>query len=162
MTDFIQENLFSIILCIMNAILIILYIANNIKLVKLRKSYKSFMERLGKGENIAENIQQFINKTETVEKQNQELLAYTKDLENHMQNCLQKVGVVRYNAFDDVGSDLSFALAILDNHNNGYVLNGIYARENSNIYAKPVENGMSPYVLSVEEKEAIKKAINQK
>ncbi len=162
MTDFIQENLFSIILCIMSAILIILYISNNIKLMKLRKSYKDFMERLGKGENIAENIQQFINKTENVEKQNKELLEYTKKLEDNMQNCLQKVGVVRYNAFDDVGSDLSFALAILDNHNNGYVLNGIYARENSNIYAKPVENGKSTYILSVEEKEAIEKAINQK
>ena len=162
MTDFIQENLFSIILCIMSAILIILYISNNIKLMKLRKSYKDFMERLGKGENIAENIQQFINKTENVEKQNKELLEYTKKLEDNMQNCLQKVGVVRYNAFDDVGSDLSFALAILDNYNNGYVLNGIYARENSNIYAKPVENGKSTYILSVEEKEAIEKAINQK
>ena len=54
----------------------------------------------------------------------------------------------------------SFALAILDDYNNGIVLNGIYARDSSNIYAKPVENGESKYVLSNEEKEAINRAIN--
>ena len=48
MTDFIKENLFSILLCIMNIILIILYVSNNIKLTKLRKSYKDFMIRLGR------------------------------------------------------------------------------------------------------------------
>ena len=77
-----------------------------------------------------------------------------------MKNCTKKIGIVRYNAFKDTGRDLSFSLAILDAHNNGVVLNGIYARDCSNIYAKPVENGESKYVLSNEEKEAINKAIN--
>ena len=72
----------------------------------------------------------------------------------------QKIGIVRYNAFKDTGSDLSFSLAILDAHNNGVVLNGIYARDSSNIYAKPIENGQSKYILSNEEKEAIYKAMN--
>ena len=99
---------------------------------------------------------------EDIEKQNLEIVEYARNLDLNMKKCLQKVGVVRYNAFDDVGSDLSFALAILDDKNNGYVLNGIYARDNSNIYAKPVENGKSSYVLSEEEKEAIYKAVNQK
>ena len=65
------------------------------------------------------------------------------------------------NAFQDTGSNLSFALAILDKNNNGIVLNGIYSREMSNIYAKPVESGISSYTLSEEEKEAIKKAMEK-
>ena len=69
--------------------------------------------------------------------------------------------MVRYNAYKDTGSDLSFTLALLDRNNNGVVLNGIYARDMSNIYAKPIENGMSKYVLSNEEKEAIKIAVEQ-
>ncbi len=162
MTDFIKENLFSILLCIMNIILIILYVSNNIKLTKLRKSYKDFMIRLGNGTDIAENLKQYMDKVEDIEKQNLEIVEYARNLDLNMKKCLQKVGVVKYNAFDDVGSDLSFALAILDDKNNGYVLNGIYARDNSNIYAKPVENGKSSYVLSEEEKEAIYKAVNQK
>ena len=162
MADFIKENLFSILLCIMNIILIILYVSNNIKLTKLRKSYKDFMIRLGNGTDIAENLKQYMDKVEDIEKQNLEIVEYARNLDLNMKKCLQKVGVVRYNAFDDVGSDLSFALAILDDKNNGYVLNGIYARDNSNIYAKPVENGKSSYVLSEEEKEAIYKGVNQK
>ena len=81
-----------------------------------------------------------------------------KNIEKEMKSNLQNVGIVRYNAFDDVGSNLSFAVAILDDYNNGIVLNGIYARETSSVYAKPVVNGDSEYPLSNEEKEAIKKA----
>ena len=66
----------------------------------------------------------------------------------------------RYNAFKDTGSDLSFTLALLDEKNDGIVLNGIYARDSSNIYAKPIEKGESKYILSNEEKEAINRAIN--
>ena len=55
---------------------------------------------------------------------------------------------------------MSFALALLDEKNNGVVLNGIYSREMSNIYAKPVENGKSKYTISEEENLAIEKAIN--
>ena len=67
--------------------------------------------------------------------------------------------MVRYNAFSDTGSDLSFTLALLDEQNNGVVLNGIYSREMSNIYAKPITNGNSTYTLSEEERQAIDKAI---
>ena len=77
-----------------------------------------------------------------------------------IRNCIQKVGIYRYNAYKDTGSDLSFTLALLDEKNNGVVLNGIYSREMSNIYAKPVENGDSPYKITEEEGEAIKRAIN--
>ena len=67
--------------------------------------------------------------------------------------------MVRYSAFKDTGSDLSFAVAMLDENNDGVVFNGIYSREMSNIYAKPVKNGVSEYTLSEEEKEAIRRAI---
>ena len=67
--------------------------------------------------------------------------------------------MVRYNAYKDTGSDLSFALAILNDNNTGIVLNGIYGRDTSNIYAKPVVNGNSEYALSKEEKEAIERAM---
>ena len=83
-------------------------------------------------------------------------------MEKNLVKSIKKVGIIRYNAFKDVGSDLSFALALLDDQNNGVVLNGIYAREMSNIYAKPIENGKSNYVLSEEESQAIQKAINEK
>ena len=75
--------------------------------------------------------------------------------------CIQKIGIVRYSAFKDTGSDLSFALALLDENNDGVVLNGIYSREMSNIYAKPIQNGKSTYTVSEEETQAISKAIGK-
>ena len=120
------------------------------------------MLKMGKGENIQENIKKYSLKVEQVENKNKELEKYCENIENKMENCIQKIGLVRYNAFKDTGSDLSFTLALLDNKNTGIVLNGIYSRETSNIYSKPVEKGTSTYTLSDEEKQAIQKAINSK
>lgn len=158
---FLRSDAFLIALIITIFIIFILYIINLIKLAKIRKSNKEFMEKLGNGTNLEEMLKQYIQTVEKVEKENKNLVEYCQKLDNNMGKCLQKVGMVRYNAFRDTGSDLSFTLAILDESNNGVVLNGIYSREMSNIYAKSVEKGESPYTLSDEEQEAIKKAINK-
>ena len=99
-------------------------------------------------------------RVERVEKQNMEIRNLVDSIDKNLESCIQKIGIVRYNAFKDTGSDLSFALAMLDENNNGVVLNGIYSREMSNIYAKPVQNGKSNYTISEEEKEAIQKAMD--
>ena len=78
---------------------------------------------------------------------------------NKTKNCIQKVGIYRYNAYKDTGSDLSFTVCLLDEKNNGIVFNGIYSRDMSNIYAKPIENGMSKYKVTPEEQEAINRAM---
>ena len=158
---FLKTDAFFIILIVIVFILFILYIANTIKLSKIRKSYKEFMKRLGNGSNIDEMLREYIKKVDTIEQENQNLINNYKQINKNIDGCFQKIGLVRYNAFKDVGSDLSFALAILNNQNDGIVLNGIYSRETSNIYAKPIEKGESTYTLSEEEKEAIKKAINK-
>ena len=71
---------------------------------------------------------------------------------------LQKVGVVRFNPFKDMGGDQSFSIALLDSGNNGLVVSSIYSRDGNRVYTKPIKNGDSEYQLSNEEKEAIKKA----
>ena len=91
---------------------------------------------------------------------NLEIMDFCRNLDESLSRCVQKIGIVRYSAFKDTGSDLSFAVALLDEENSGVVFNGIYSREMSNIYAKPVEKGNSSYTLSDEEAEAINKAIN--
>lgn len=77
-------------------------------------------------------------------------------LKDQLGKCVQKVGVVRFNAFDDTGSDLSFAIALLDEKNDGVVISSIYGRSEARCYAKPINNSDSSYVLSDEEKQAIK------
>lgn len=158
--DLFKTDIFILFLLIAIILLFILYIINVSNLKKLRNSYLKFMNKLGNGNNLDEMIKEYINKVNKVEEKNEEILSYCKVIDNNIKRCSQKIGIVRYNAFKDTGSDLSFTLAILDDFNNGVVLNGIYARDSSNIYAKPIENGESKYILSNEEKEAINRAIN--
>lgn len=160
--EFIRTDTFLIILLCINIILVIGYAINTIRLSNLRKGYKKFMSKLGKGADISEDLKGYIQRVENVEEKTHEVATYCKNLDLHMTSCIQKIGMVRYSAFKDTGSDLSFALALLNEGNSGVVLNGIYSREMSNIYAKPVDNGVSKYTLSQEEKEAIAKAINYK
>lgn len=148
-----------LILAILNVILLIAFIIVIVKVAGIHKKYKNFMQKLGNGKNLEEDLENYMYRVERVEKQNAETVNLVKNLDSDIEKCIQKVGMVRYNAFQDTGSDLSFALALLDEKNNGVVLNGIYSREMSNIYAKPVEGGESPYTTSEEEREAIKKAV---
>ena len=157
--EFLRTDTFLLVLLGLVIILLILYISNVVKLNKLRKSYSNFMKKLGNGNNIDEMLKRYINEVEEVANKNEEIVSYCKKLDNDIAKCTQKIGMVRYNAFRDTGSDLSFTLALLNEYNDGVVLNGIYARDMSNIYAKPIENGKSKYVLSDEEKQAIEKAI---
>ena len=153
-----EINIFEIIILVINIMLLVLYILNCIKLNKLRKNYATFMTKLGKGDNINEMLKDYVEKVDEIKSENKEIIEYYQKLDTKSNDYLKKLGLVRYNAYKDTGSNLSFALAVLDNHNDGFVLNGIYARDNSNIYAKPIKNGKSEYVLSKEEEEAINKA----
>ena len=159
MEAFFKSDVYMYMILIGFILVFILYIINTVKLSKLRKEYKQFMTRLGKGDNLDEMLKTYIDCVDSVQKENKEIENYCKRLDEKTDNCIQRIGIVRYNSFKDTGSDLSFTLALLDEKYNGIVLNGIYSREMSNIYAKPVENGKSKYTLSEEEKEAIQKAI---
>ena len=142
-------------LLILSIIVIVLLIAFLLvlgKVISLNKKYKRFMKKLGSSENLEEDLENYMYRVDRVEKQNADILNQINGLDKDLESCVQKVGIVRYSAFQDTGSDLSFTLALLDEHDNGVVFNGIYSREMSNIYAKPVENGNSKYTLSEEER----------
>ena len=158
--EFFRTDNFLILISAIVCILLIGFIIMIVKLFSINKKYKAFLKKIGNGENIEEDLENYMYRVERVEKQNAEMRGLINAIDTNMSNCIQKIGIVRYNAFKDTGSDLSFALAMLDENNNGIVLNGIYSREMSNIYAKPVEKGKSKYIISEEEKEAIQKAID--
>ena len=160
--EFLRTDNVLIIFAILLMVLFIGFLILLIRTANLNKRYREFMLKLGKGKNIEEDLENYIYRVEKVEKQNSDLQLVCKEISNQMSGCIQKIGIVRYNAFKDTGSDLSFALALLDENNTGVVMNGIYSREMSNIYAKPVENGKSSYTISAEEKLAIDKAVQSK
>ena len=105
--------------------------------------------------NMEELLETCVSSVNSVSAKNRELELEINTIERTLLQCIQKVGIVRFNAFDNVGSDLSFAIALLDNNDSGVVISGIYARDTSSTYAKPVSTGKSKYTLSAEEIQAI-------
>ena len=84
------------------------------------------------------------------------------DLDIVARLAVQHVGLVRFDAFEDMGGHLSFAAAMLDAQGDGFVLTSINGRQETRIYAKPIERGSSHYHLSDEEQEAIRRAISSR
>ena len=157
--DFFRTDNFILIFNIIIFILLILVIAY---VYYLNKNYIKFMNKLGNGNNLDEMLKKYLDDVKDIKQDNSEIKAYYTKLDYDIGSSIQKVGLVRFNAFQNVGSDLSFALALLDREDNGIVLNGIYGSESSNIYAKPIKKGESIYQLSEEEIEAIKIASQEK
>jgi hypothetical protein len=81
-------------------------------------------------------------------------------LESRAGRALQNVGFVRFNAFPDVGSELSYALAVVDERGNGFIVSSIYSREEVRTYAKAVRNFTADKEVSIEERDALAQAQN--
>ncbi len=144
---------------ILNIVLIVICAGLIALLAFFIKKYYTLMKKLGKGENLDDMLKLYIDRVNEIHHENEQIQNYCIKLDNDVNSSIQKIGIVRFNAFKDVGSNLSFALAMLDRENNGVVLNGIYGSEYSNIYAKPIKNAKSEYQLSDEEVNAIDLAI---
>lgn len=82
-------------------------------------------------------------------------------LDRVLRTAIQRVGLVRFNPFDETGGDQSFAIALLDQHGNGLVLSSLHNRTETRVYAKPIEGGQSRYTLSNEEEQALNQANGQ-
>ncbi len=146
---------------LMAALLVLLLIINIIILFKTNKMKKNYRKLLNGREEI--NVEELlietgrdINKLGKEIGENKELI---RGLETSLSFAIQKVGFVRYNAYAEMGSDQSFSLALLDSFKNGFVITSIYGRDHASTYGKPVKNGKSDYPLSVEEIQAIDRAI---
>ncbi|MDE6961245.1 MAG: DUF4446 family protein [Lachnospiraceae bacterium] len=140
-------------------VLIVLYIVCLFRIKKLQKAYNHFMS--GKDMKSMEDVlwRQF-DRIEILEEADKDKRRELNDLQITMQNAYQKSGLVKYDAFREMSGKLSYALALLDQNDNGVIVTSMYSREGCFSYAKEVIMGESSINLSEEEKEALKKAIN--
>ena len=126
-----------------------------------KKRYEFFMgSKRRPSHNLEMKIQDFYETSKQIEEKYTKLLDMVTDMDQTDRTKIQKVGLIRYNPFDEMGGNLCFALALLDGHDNGVVLNGIHSRTGSFTYAKPIEMGVSTYMLSEEEIKAVEVAKN--
>ena len=93
---------------IFNVVLLIGFIINIIKTNAISKKYKNFMQKLGEGKNIEEDLENYMYKVERVEKQNIEIAKFIEQLDKDFEKSIQKVGIIRYNAYKDTGSSCIF------------------------------------------------------
>lgn len=156
----IMDNLEIVVLVVVGLMVLALFffIINTIRLNQLHRRYRLLMRGVNKA-----NLEELIFKQTDQIKEMQKLVDGLKGMQEGAQQELKQsvgpVGIVRYNAFNDVGSDLSYSVAILNREKNGVVMTSLYGREESRTYAKPIENGESSYKLTDEEKEAVRLAL---
>ena len=139
-------------------ILIILMIINVVQMSKLKKSYKIFMK--GKNaKNLEDTLIKRLNQVDDLINANSANEKNIKTLFQNMQRTYQKMGLVKYDAFKEMGGKLSFTLALLDENNNGFLMNSVHSSDGCYSYTKRVKNGDSEIALSNEEKVAIERAM---
>lgn len=141
-------------------ILLLLVLINSFRVSNLKKKSENLLKMLefSDGEAMEKSILEAISFRGDFESEVNRLNSEITKLKEDISKSIQNVGFIRYNAFGDMGSDLSFSVALLDEKYSGVVITSIYAREDSNVYAKPIVRGQSEYKLSVEEIQAIDRA----
>lgn len=132
----------------------------------LRKRLKKFeeahiaLQSFMNGKTLDQLLEKYLEKVDNTEKQMEmQNLRFIK-AEEKLRKSVDRAELVRFNAFDNMGSDLSFSLALLNQEGDGVVLSSINSREESRVYAKPITSGQSTYHLSNEEKQVLDKAQN--
>jgi hypothetical protein len=146
-------------LCGVLLILFILVIINIVQMKKLKKNYRIFMS--GKdAKTLEDTLIQRLDQVDSLLESNEENDRNIKVLSKNMQCTYQKMGLIKYDAFHEMGGKLSFSLAMLDMRNNGFIINAMHTREGCYTYIKEIIDGNSVIVLSEEEQEALKRAMN--
>lgn len=149
---------FILVVAVFNFILFISMMKHRIKYRRLFKSYDNFMTgRSARNlEDIIILLRKDIRSLKNENKLNREAI---RELNKIQRECYQKIGILKYDAFDGMGGKLSFALCILNYRNSGYIINSIHSREVTFNYIRIVENGQTEQALSREEKIVLEQAL---
>lgn len=137
--------------------LFLLFLIQEYRVSYIKKKYNKLFEG-SEGESIEKMLFERLDEVNDVKDQIKDIQNHTDKLDENLKNTIQKIGIIRYNAFDDMGSDLSFSAALLDDNSTGIVISSLYSRNESITYGKPIINGESDYKLSIEEIQAIDRA----
>lgn len=148
-----------LVLCIIILILLVINITNICSINKLKKKYNKFMT--GKNAKSLENeIIALFEENKFIKSSIDKNKKDIRTLYKNMESTFQKIGITKYDAFNQMGGKLSFCLALLDENNNGFILNSVHSAEGCYSYTKEIINGESSISLGEEEKQALLKAMN--
>jgi uncharacterized protein DUF4446 len=161
LNQFLADNLVVVvsILAALMLILLVLALLQSIRLRRALRAYRALVSDGGQG-SLGDVLESHVGRVEEVRNRLGELDRLHADLERRSQTSIQHIGLVRFNPFDDTGSDQSFAIALLDQRRDGLVVSSLHGRTNTRVFAKPVSGGSSSHTLSDEEAQAIRIAVS--
>lgn len=139
-------------------LLLILNIVNICSIIKLKKRHKKFMSGKSAKSLESEIVALFEDNKfikNAVEKNKKDIRVLYK----RMESAFQKIGIIKYDAFGQMGGNLSFSLALLDENNNGFIINSVHSAEGCYSYTKQIIEGKCDISLGEEEKQALNMAI---
>lgn len=155
----IDVGIMFLLLLVLIIILAVITVSMSLRLSRLTKKYQMFMKGRD-GESMERAFAEKLEKIEQVSDQCDDNKTNVDIIKDRLETTLTHYGIVKYDAFDDVGGKMSFALAMLDDSNSGFILNTIHSRDNCFQYIKEVVKGESYIMLSSEEVQALKAAVS--
>ena len=116
----------------------------------------------GKGaKNLEDTLIERLNQVDELMESNEKNEGSIKEIIQNMELTYQKMGLIKYDAFHEMGGKLSFSLAMLDQRDNGFIINAMHTREGCYTYIKEIVDGNSIIVLSEEEQKALNRAMGK-
>jgi hypothetical protein len=142
------------------ALALVLLVVVVIQALRLRRLRRAFQRALPGDEDLLTTLGTQGTRIDALHAEVTEAVAEARDVGERLRNSISKVGVVRYDAFDDMGGALSFSAALLDQQGDGMVISAINGRSETRCYAKSISGGASDHSLSTEETAAVEAAMS--
>lgn len=154
-----REYVYAGIVVVVFIAFVVMIIMQNNKIKKLMSRYERFMK--GKNaEDLSGAIEENFKQMSDLQVEHQKSELKVEETIQTMTSTFRKLGIVKYDAFKEMGGNLSFALCLLDDNNTGFILNTMHGRDSSYTYIKEIIKGEAYATLGEEEKEALDKAMN--
>lgn len=157
-----EENWGAKVLNTVLIVIILLLVASNAyciwQIIGLKSSYGHFFDKTDP-KSVEHLLKDYSNQVKDASAKLDELATFAAKLHQAGSIALTKIGMIRFNPFNDTGGDQSFCLAALDSHDNGFIISSIHARTGTRVYAKEINHGKSKHNLSDEEAIALKRAL---
>ncbi len=141
-----------LILCI---VLLFIFILALLEVRRLKNKFDRFMRPNSKNHNLELQLTEYLEEVREIKAKNDGIFEDIEDIKRVLKTGIQKIGIVKYNTFEEIGGELSYAIALLDQNDSGIVLNSLYYRDGCYTYAKQIIAGDCLTPLSEEEREAI-------
>lgn len=154
----VDPMIFILVLFLFCIVLLVITIVTGNKLKRLTGKYETFM----RGKDMESMEELVMKRFDEIDQMIENTDKNMKDIQllfENMKSTVQKTGIVKYDAFNEMGGKLSFALVMLDGNNTGFVINAMHSREGCYTYIKEIINGQSYIPLGAEEKQALDQAM---